>query len=117
MTDITMTVFGEKVFEPEYEEFRSSSKSKLAALGACMLFAKFMRDHGYDSISAEDVYNNTSPLRGDNRLDFLESYRIYADNGKEVEFAYMYIINTNVVWATLYDPEIDDYIGDMEIHE
>lgn len=114
MADVVMTVLDENVFEPEYDKYRGAKASGLEACGACLMFAQFMQEHGYDWVDADEVWNNTSGLRDGNRLDFMDNYEI--DDGEQVlEFTYMYIVN-GTVWAVLYDPEEDSYIGDIEIY-
>ena len=114
MADVVMTVLDENVFEPEYDKYRGAKASGLEACGACLMFAQFMQEHGYE-VDADEVYNNTSGLRDGNRLDFMDNYTVETDDGDEVEFTYMYIVN-GTVWATLYDPEDDSYVGDIEIY-
>lgn len=115
MADVVMTVLDENVFEHEYDKYRGAKTSGLEACGACLMFAQFMQEHGYDWVDADEVWNNTSGLRDGNRLDFMDNYVVETDDGDEVEFTFMYIVN-GTVWAVLYDPEEDSYVGDIEIY-
>ena len=105
---------GFKVWEHSYDEYKGKYKlNSLQAKGMCLAFALWLDENQMSWDKAEDVYNNTSAIRDGNRLDIHDNYFLSEDGRYQI--AYLWALENGIVYATVYDREKDEWVGEIEI--
>jgi hypothetical protein len=105
---------GFTVFESGYDHYKGKYQlNGLHAMGMISALYKWLCDNGSDYLEFEDVYDNTSGLRDGNRIDIMDNYELTEDGRYQI--SYIWALENGLVYATVYDKEEDEYVGDIEI--
>lgn len=106
------------IIESDYNECEGKYKlPRLTMQGAIFMFALWLRENDlwYEDLNGDvftDVWNNTSEIRDNCRIDIHDNYRLC--DGYEI--SYIWIRDNGIVYAAILDTETGNYVGDIEVY-